>query len=240
MEPPRLAVLIGPNAAGKSNLLDAFQMLARTAAEQTLADALAPPIRGFPQEPSPSLRAACPSCSLSRRRSSLWKPSSSSNPKAGVRSGCGTGLRWPSTRTAANSRSLTSALSSSPRAMSPRSALALVAEMLRRWWRWRRLAQPRDRAPSSRRSTGGASGMAWPGGSSVRATGSRRVGHTDRLRSSRSSRRLSRRLRGWKRGYAKVVHPPESDDKFDKLGGYLIESFPRRACSPSPRTGTAH
>lgn len=50
MEPPLLAVLIGPNAAGKSNLLDAFQMLARTATERTLADALAPPIRGFPQE----------------------------------------------------------------------------------------------------------------------------------------------------------------------------------------------
>lgn len=48
MEPPRLAVLIGPNAAGKSNLLDVFQMLARTATERTLADALAPPIRGFP------------------------------------------------------------------------------------------------------------------------------------------------------------------------------------------------
>ncbi|MGI8845443.1 MAG: AAA family ATPase [Thermoleophilaceae bacterium] len=30
---------IGPNAAGKSNLLDAFQMLARTATERTLADA---------------------------------------------------------------------------------------------------------------------------------------------------------------------------------------------------------
>ncbi len=50
MEPPRLAVLIGPNAAGKSNLLDALQMLARTATERTLADALVPPIRGFPQE----------------------------------------------------------------------------------------------------------------------------------------------------------------------------------------------
>src|SRR4051812_33834865 len=47
---PRLAVLAGPNAAGKSNVLDAFQMLARSGTQRTLADALAPPIRGFPTE----------------------------------------------------------------------------------------------------------------------------------------------------------------------------------------------
>lgn len=47
---PRVAVLAGPNAAGKSNVLDALQMLARSATQRTLADALSPPIRGFPQE----------------------------------------------------------------------------------------------------------------------------------------------------------------------------------------------
>lgn len=47
---PRLAVLAGPNAAGKSNVLDALQMLARAGTQRTLADALAPPIRGFPTE----------------------------------------------------------------------------------------------------------------------------------------------------------------------------------------------
>lgn len=50
LELPRLAVFAGPNAAGKSNLLDAFQMLARAGTQRTLADALAPPIRGFPAE----------------------------------------------------------------------------------------------------------------------------------------------------------------------------------------------
>lgn len=50
VEFPRLAVLIGPNAAGKSNLLDAFQLLARVGTERTLADALGGPIRGFPIE----------------------------------------------------------------------------------------------------------------------------------------------------------------------------------------------
>lgn len=47
---PRLAVLAGPNAAGKSNVLDSFQMLARAGTQRTLADALGPPIRGFPTE----------------------------------------------------------------------------------------------------------------------------------------------------------------------------------------------
>jgi len=47
---PQLVVLAGPNAAGKSNILDAFQMLARAGTQRTLADALAPPIRGFPAE----------------------------------------------------------------------------------------------------------------------------------------------------------------------------------------------
>ena len=50
LELPRLAVLAGPNAAGKSNVLDALQMLARAGTQRTLADALTPPIRGFPNE----------------------------------------------------------------------------------------------------------------------------------------------------------------------------------------------
>lgn len=50
LELPRLAVFAGPNAAGKSNLLDALQMLARVGTQRTLADAFAPPIRGFPTE----------------------------------------------------------------------------------------------------------------------------------------------------------------------------------------------
>lgn len=49
-ELPRLAVLAGPNAAGKSNFLDAVQTLARLGTERTVSDALAPPIRGFPAE----------------------------------------------------------------------------------------------------------------------------------------------------------------------------------------------
>ncbi|MEW6337795.1 MAG: AAA family ATPase [Acidobacteriota bacterium] len=47
---PRLAVLFGPNAAGKSNVLDAVQTLSRIASSRTLADALTEPIRGYPQE----------------------------------------------------------------------------------------------------------------------------------------------------------------------------------------------
>jgi predicted ATPase len=50
LELPRLVVLAGPNAAGKSNVLDAIQMLSRAGTQRTLADALAPPIRGFPAE----------------------------------------------------------------------------------------------------------------------------------------------------------------------------------------------
>lgn len=53
---PRLCVLFGPNAAGKSNILDALQALSRITTLRTLNDALADPqgaghlIRGFPIE----------------------------------------------------------------------------------------------------------------------------------------------------------------------------------------------
>lgn len=47
---PRLTVLFGPNAAGKSNLLDAIQALSRLGTERTLSDALSEPIRGHPIE----------------------------------------------------------------------------------------------------------------------------------------------------------------------------------------------
>jgi predicted ATPase len=47
---PRLTVLFGPNAAGKSNLLDAVQALSRVGTMRTLSDALSAPIRGYPIE----------------------------------------------------------------------------------------------------------------------------------------------------------------------------------------------
>jgi predicted ATPase len=45
-----LVVLFGPNAAGKSNFLDALQLLSRIATSQTLKDAFEPPYRGKPLE----------------------------------------------------------------------------------------------------------------------------------------------------------------------------------------------
>lgn len=50
IELPRLLVLFGPNAAGKSNVLDAVQVLSRLATERTLDEALSPPMRGYPTE----------------------------------------------------------------------------------------------------------------------------------------------------------------------------------------------
>src|SRR5437588_13113920 len=41
-----LTVLFGPNAAGKSNFLDALQLLSRLATCRTLKDAFEPPHRG--------------------------------------------------------------------------------------------------------------------------------------------------------------------------------------------------
>ena len=45
-----LSVLVGPNASGKSNFLDALQLLSRMATCQTLAEAFDPPYRGHPLE----------------------------------------------------------------------------------------------------------------------------------------------------------------------------------------------
>jgi predicted ATPase len=45
-----LVVLFGPNAAGKSNFLDALQLLSRIATSQTLKEAFEPPYRGKPLE----------------------------------------------------------------------------------------------------------------------------------------------------------------------------------------------
>jgi predicted ATPase len=47
---PRMAVLFGPNASGKSNFLDAIQALSRIGTQRTLKDALREPIRGYPIE----------------------------------------------------------------------------------------------------------------------------------------------------------------------------------------------
>jgi len=45
-----LSLLFGPNAAGKSNFLDALQVLSRIAISRTLKDAFEPPYRGKPLE----------------------------------------------------------------------------------------------------------------------------------------------------------------------------------------------
>ncbi len=45
-----LSVLVGPNASGKSNFLDALQLLSRMATCQTLENAFEPPYRGHPLE----------------------------------------------------------------------------------------------------------------------------------------------------------------------------------------------
>lgn len=50
VEFPQLTVLFGPNAAGKSNLLEAVQMLSRIGTNRTLSDAFSGPVRGYPME----------------------------------------------------------------------------------------------------------------------------------------------------------------------------------------------
>ena len=47
---PNLAVLFGPNAAGKSNVLDALQLLSRLGTGRTIEEAFEPPCRGNPIE----------------------------------------------------------------------------------------------------------------------------------------------------------------------------------------------
>ncbi len=50
VEFPKLTVLFGLNAAGKSNLLEAVQKLSRIGTARTLSDAFSGPIRGYPLE----------------------------------------------------------------------------------------------------------------------------------------------------------------------------------------------
>src|SRR6266700_974920 len=45
-----LSVLFGPNASGKSNFLDALQLLSRIATSNNLNEAFGPPYRGKPLE----------------------------------------------------------------------------------------------------------------------------------------------------------------------------------------------
>lgn len=45
-----LTVVFGPNAAGKSNFLEALLLLSRLVTERTVAEALSPPVRGLPLE----------------------------------------------------------------------------------------------------------------------------------------------------------------------------------------------
>ena len=45
-----LSILIGPNASGKSNFLDALQLLSRIATSRSLKEAFASPYRGYPLE----------------------------------------------------------------------------------------------------------------------------------------------------------------------------------------------
>jgi predicted ATPase len=47
---PRLTVLFGPNASGKSNLLEAILTLSRLGTSRTVSEALSEPIRGYPIE----------------------------------------------------------------------------------------------------------------------------------------------------------------------------------------------
>lgn len=46
----RITVLFGPNAVGKSNVVDALQVLSRIATERTIEDAVGAPVRGYATE----------------------------------------------------------------------------------------------------------------------------------------------------------------------------------------------
>lgn len=50
IELPRLTVLFGPNAVGKSNVLDALLVMREISRSQTLSDAMAGGVRGYPAE----------------------------------------------------------------------------------------------------------------------------------------------------------------------------------------------
>jgi predicted ATPase len=50
LELAQLTVFFGPNASGKSNLLDALLLLSRLATARTLAEAIEEPVRGWPLE----------------------------------------------------------------------------------------------------------------------------------------------------------------------------------------------
>jgi hypothetical protein len=52
-----LSVLFGPNAAGKSNFIDALQLLSRIAGSRSLKEAFEPPYRGKPMESDTPRRA---------------------------------------------------------------------------------------------------------------------------------------------------------------------------------------
>jgi len=65
-----LSVLFGPNAAGKSNFLDALQLLSRIASSGTLTEAFEPPYRGKPLESFTFDKGGIPS--LLKRDSALF------------------------------------------------------------------------------------------------------------------------------------------------------------------------
>jgi hypothetical protein len=83
-----LVVLFGPNAAGKSNLLEAILLFSRLVGERTLSEAFAEGIRGYPLEaftlveggleqllkgPNPGvIRSLSPAGSVKRGRDNTW------------------------------------------------------------------------------------------------------------------------------------------------------------------------
>ncbi len=64
-----LTVLFGANASGKSNFLDAIQVLSRVASERTLADALGGPVRGLALEAFTFPKSGLPGLLKSERAS---------------------------------------------------------------------------------------------------------------------------------------------------------------------------
>lgn len=80
-----LVVLFGPNAAGKSNLLEALLLLSRLVTEPTLGKAFEPPLRGYPLEafsiPGEGLPALLAQESAELRLEADIQPSSRSDRK---------------------------------------------------------------------------------------------------------------------------------------------------------------